>query len=582
MDEASNREAIAAAGAHQEVFACVGRHPNAATGFDRASGGRDRGAGRRASAWWRSARPASTTTATAPRGAEQRAAFEAQIAIGRRTGLPLVIHMRDPAGGDEALSDTFATLAAEAEGVTVVLHCCSAPPERVGEAAERGWYCSFAGNVTYPKADGLREAARLVPEELLLVETDSPFLAPQSVRGKPNQPANVVEVAERLAAERGIGYEVLERIVEANAAQGFQMVRLGQNFLADTNLLEAIVRDADLDPGDVALEIGAGEGALSDRIAPPGRPPARDRARPAAGRRPGGGVRPPPESLGRVGRRDADRSAGAGAGADRGGLEPPLLDRHPGPAEDGRRAARGRGVDGDGAARDRRPAAGEPRLANLRGAQRAGPARLRGRAAAGGGSRRVSAAAAGGFGPPAAHAASRGSAAGRWPGSCATRSRIAASRWRDRSSWPGGRRGRRCAGRSARSASTGKLGPRRSRPPTSSSSRSAWGSIDAPRAREAQPLPLPGPPPWRGPARDSLAVLPADARRPDRGLGRRRGPGGLPRRRGAEPGRRGADGASRPWLEALAGEGGDREAHSRGGRAGRRQRRRRGAPAPGA
>ena len=62
------------------------------------------------------------------------------------------------------------------------------------------------------------------------------------------------------------------------------MVRLGQNFLADTNLLEAIVRDADLDPGDVALEIGAGEGALSDRVAPPGRPPARDRARPAAGR----------------------------------------------------------------------------------------------------------------------------------------------------------------------------------------------------------------------------------------------------------------------------------------------------------
>ena len=159
----------------------------------------------RTSAWWRSVRPASTTTATAPRATSSERAFEAQIAIGRRTGLPLVIHMRDPAGGEEALSDTFATLAAEAEGVTVILHCCSAPPARVGEAAERGWYCSFAGNVTYPKADALRETARLVPEELLLVETDSPFLAPQSVRGKPNQPANVVEVAERLAAERGIG-----------------------------------------------------------------------------------------------------------------------------------------------------------------------------------------------------------------------------------------------------------------------------------------------------------------------------------------------------------------------------------------
>jgi TatD DNase family protein len=154
--------------------------------------------------------------------AEQRAAFEAQIAIGRRTGLPVVIHMRDHADGDEALSDTFATLAAEAKGVTVILHCCSAPPERVGEAVRRGWYCSFAGNLTYPKAEALRETARLVPEELLLVETDSPFLAPQAVRGKPNQPANVVEVAERLAAERGMTYEALERIVAANAERVFK------------------------------------------------------------------------------------------------------------------------------------------------------------------------------------------------------------------------------------------------------------------------------------------------------------------------------------------------------------------------
>ena len=221
MDEASNREAIAAAGAHQEVFACVGRHPNAATGLRRRAAAEIEGlaAGERVVAvgetgldYYRDRTPR----------AEQRAAFEAQIAIARRTGLPVVIHMRDPAGGDEALSDTFATLAAEAEGVTVVLHCCSAPPERIGEATERGWYCSFAGNLTYPKAEGLREAARLVPDELLLVETDSPFLAPQSVRGKPNEPANVVEVAERLAAERGIGYEVLERIVDANAARVFR------------------------------------------------------------------------------------------------------------------------------------------------------------------------------------------------------------------------------------------------------------------------------------------------------------------------------------------------------------------------
>jgi TatD DNase family protein len=221
LDEGSNREALAAAEAHPEVFACVGRHPNSAAGFD--------------------ARAAEDIEALAAhervvaigetgldyfrdRAArdEQRAAFEAQIEIARRTELPLVIHVRDPRDDDAALGEVFATLASAADGVTVVLHCCSAPPERIPEAAERGWYCSFAGNVTYPSAEVLREAARLVPDELLLVETDSPFLAPQSVRGKPNQPALVVEVAELVARERGMAYEELERAVEANAARVFR------------------------------------------------------------------------------------------------------------------------------------------------------------------------------------------------------------------------------------------------------------------------------------------------------------------------------------------------------------------------
>ena len=115
------------------------------------------------SAWRRSGRPGSTSTATGPRARSSERAFEAQIAIARRTGLPLVIHVRDRRAATRPPSETFATLAAEAEGVTVILHCFSAPPERVGEAAERGWYCSFAGNVTYPKAEDLREAARAGP-----------------------------------------------------------------------------------------------------------------------------------------------------------------------------------------------------------------------------------------------------------------------------------------------------------------------------------------------------------------------------------------------------------------------------------
>ena len=88
-------------------------------------------------------------------------------------------------------------------------------------AAGRGWYCSFAGNVTYPKAAGLREAAATVPTAQLLVETDSPFLAPQPLRGKPNQPANVVATAQVVAEARGVSYERLERTVEENAARVF-------------------------------------------------------------------------------------------------------------------------------------------------------------------------------------------------------------------------------------------------------------------------------------------------------------------------------------------------------------------------
>ena len=214
IDAESNREAVSVAEAHDEVFACVGRHPNSAGGFDDAAAAqieelaehdRVRAIGETGLDYYREG---------APRDA-QRAAFADQVGVARRTGLPLVIHMRD------SVDDTFTLLASEAEGVAVILHCFSAPPRRVADAAERGWHCSFAGNLTYPRAEELREAARLVPDELLLVETDSPFLAPQAVRGRPNQPANVVDTARRLAEVRGVTYDAVEETVETNAARLF-------------------------------------------------------------------------------------------------------------------------------------------------------------------------------------------------------------------------------------------------------------------------------------------------------------------------------------------------------------------------
>ena len=98
----------------------------------------------------------------------------------------------------------------------MILHCFLAP-WRVQDAIERGWYCSFSGIVTFPSAEELREAAAKLPDELVLVETDAPYLAPQPVRGKPNEPAYVVSTAEVVAEVRGVSYAELERTVEANA-----------------------------------------------------------------------------------------------------------------------------------------------------------------------------------------------------------------------------------------------------------------------------------------------------------------------------------------------------------------------------
>jgi len=213
IDDGAIAAALEFAAAHDEVFAIVGRHPNAATAFEPS----DLEPIRRAAAHPKAVAIGETGLDYyrdhTPRG-DQRRAFEAQIDLARELGKPLVIHTR------AAEDDTLATLAERADGVTVVMHCFSAV-DRLDECVERGYMCSFAGNVTYPKATDLQEAAARVPDELLLVETDAPFLAPQPVRGKPNTPANVVHTARRIADLRGTSYEDLERLVERNAARVF-------------------------------------------------------------------------------------------------------------------------------------------------------------------------------------------------------------------------------------------------------------------------------------------------------------------------------------------------------------------------
>jgi TatD DNase family protein len=213
IDPGSVEHALEAARAHEGVVAIVGRHPNSASGFEdadleaieRAAGDPVvRAIGETGLDYYRDHAPHE----------DQRRAFEAQIELARRLDLPLVIHTR------AAEDDTFAILRERAEGVTVVMHCFSAP-SRLDECVERGYVCSFAGNVTYPKATDLHAAARDIPAELLMVETDSPYLAPQPVRGKPNEPANVVATARHVAELRGVEYAELEAAVERTAARVF-------------------------------------------------------------------------------------------------------------------------------------------------------------------------------------------------------------------------------------------------------------------------------------------------------------------------------------------------------------------------
>jgi len=213
IDGASCRAALAAAEDFPQVYAAIGRHPNAAKGFDDA----DLAELRALAAHERCVAIGETGLDfyrdTAP-PADQERAFAAQIALARETDKPLVIHSR------AAESQTLAQLAGEAQGVSVVMHCFSMP-EQLAQCVQRGYAISFAGNVTYKSAAELAEAATRVPDELLLVETDAPYLSPQPVRKQRNQPAFVALTAAFLAQLRGVNTDLLGETVSRNAARVF-------------------------------------------------------------------------------------------------------------------------------------------------------------------------------------------------------------------------------------------------------------------------------------------------------------------------------------------------------------------------
>ena len=207
------RDALELADTYEGVFACLGIHPHEAGEAGEADVEQLRpllehpksvAVGETGLDYFRD---------YAPRDAQRRL-FELQLALARETGKPVVIHTR------AADDDTVEVL--RGHDGPVVLHCFSSPP-LLEPARERGWYASFAGNVTYKNAYDLRAAARAVPAELLLAETDSPYLAPQAVRGRRNESANVVHTYRTLAESRGVEFDDLVTQVDANAARVFAL-----------------------------------------------------------------------------------------------------------------------------------------------------------------------------------------------------------------------------------------------------------------------------------------------------------------------------------------------------------------------
>jgi TatD DNase family protein len=212
-DVEDGRRALELAERHDGVFAILGIHPHetgTTTGADLAElrelldHPKAVAVGETGLDWYRD---------YAPRD-DQRRVFAAQLELAIKLGKPAVIHTR------AADDDTLAALAGF--GGTVVLHCFSSP-HMLPTALERGWFVSFAGNATFPKAVDLRLAATEVPAERILAETDSPYLAPQPVRGERNEPAYVVHTVAALARARAEDPDELARQINRNATACFAL-----------------------------------------------------------------------------------------------------------------------------------------------------------------------------------------------------------------------------------------------------------------------------------------------------------------------------------------------------------------------
>jgi len=216
-DLESSQSALTLADRHPDVYAAVGLHPHDAS---------------KLGAEWAMLEPLAVSDACVAIGEcgfdlfyeysprdEQETAFRFQIRLAHHARKPLVIHARD------AWDDTFRVLDDEGVPERTIFHCFTGGPEEATAALERGCYLSFSGIVSFKNAEPLREAARLVPPDRMLVETDSPFLTPEPHRGKENEPAFVAVVGAALARARAVEPEEIAEQTRVNAVRAFGVDR---------------------------------------------------------------------------------------------------------------------------------------------------------------------------------------------------------------------------------------------------------------------------------------------------------------------------------------------------------------------
>jgi TatD DNase family protein len=215
-DLASSRRAVALASAETGLIAAVGIHPNDAAGFDESSLAELRALAGKPGVAAIGEIGLDYHWDTVPREAQAQA-FVAQLALARELDLPVIIHCR------EAYDDLLTILCTHGRGLDLLMHAFAGSLEHLNAALALGAYVGIGGPVTYPKAHALREAVRAAPLDRLVLETDAPYLPPQAHRGQRNEPAYLVEVAQKVAEVRSLSVHEIARRTLDNGRRLFRL-----------------------------------------------------------------------------------------------------------------------------------------------------------------------------------------------------------------------------------------------------------------------------------------------------------------------------------------------------------------------